>query len=278
MVAYTGLNLNELKEKLAGNFSMAMASAFPMYKWFPEHGGHRVDCIYYEQPADLVAYREDFLARRPGALDKSIGHLLFSHLPGWADVPERETCAMVYSSRETAHEFSKKSYEEGDYPGRMYRAVPALNSRVVIAPARHLRFSFSYALGAFGIAESAYLGSLGTLNSCFRHLLGVCGVADEFFLDWPLFLGNLQDIAERRLRPAPAGTLPASTSRLLEVLVKNKAGLIDFLDDAFLPLNNGFKVIDYNEGLKKEDLTDNEIWMAPACVLIEEEGFEGLGG
>jgi hypothetical protein len=44
--------------------------------------------------------------------------------------------------------------------GRIYRAVPALNSRLVIAPANHFRFSFSYALGAFGIAEAECLGSL----------------------------------------------------------------------------------------------------------------------
>jgi len=60
-------------------------------------------------------------------------------------------------------------------------------------------------------------------------------------------------------------------------LVENKGGLIDFLDDAFSPLNNGFKVIDYNDGLKKEDFTDNEIFMVSPCFLIEEEVFEGMG-
>jgi hypothetical protein len=165
---YTGLDSYELKQKLAGNFSIAMASAFPMYKWFPEHRDHKIDCLYYEQSGDLLIRREDFLTRRPGALDKSIGHLLLSHLPGWAGLPDRETSAMVYTGRMTADELSKKSHEEGNDPGRMYRAVPALNSRLLIAPGNHLRCSFSYALGAFGIAEAEYLGSLGTVNSCFQ--------------------------------------------------------------------------------------------------------------
>jgi hypothetical protein len=33
-VACNGLDSGELKQKLAGNFSIAMASVFPMYKWF----------------------------------------------------------------------------------------------------------------------------------------------------------------------------------------------------------------------------------------------------
>jgi len=59
--------------------------------------------------------------------------------------------------------------------------------------------------------------------------------------------------------------------------LKIRGGLIDFLDDAFSPLNNGFKVTDYNDGLRKEDFTDNEIFMVSPCPLIEEEVFEGMG-
>ena len=125
---------------------------------------HKIDCLYYAQSGDLLFRREDFLTRRPGALDKSIGHLLLSHL---------------------------------------------------------------------------------------------------------------EDIAYQRLRPAH--TLSAGTEGALVTLVENKGGLIDFLDDAFSPLNNGFKVIDYNDGLKKEDFTDNEIFMVSPCFLIEEEVFEGMG-
>lgn len=265
-VTYNGLDCNGLQQKLPGSFSIAMASAFPLYQWFMQHGDHQVDGYYYEPPDDLAA-------RKEATLDKSIGHLLLQHLPGWAGLPDKETSATVYSGRMTANEFSKRSHEEGNYPGRMYRAVPALNSRLVIAPANHIRYSFSYALGAFGIADAEY-GSLGKLSGCFRDLLRAYGMADEFPRDWPLFLATLQDITCQRIQPARK--LSTDTEKLFVTLVDNKEQLVDFLDNAFSPLQNGFTVIDYTDGLNKEDYPDNEIWMASPCLLIEEELFERM--
>ena len=247
-VSYTGiLDLNELKEKLQGNYSIAIAAEFPVYKWFPDP--HQVNCYaHYYEPTD------DIPARKAATLDKSLGNLLVSHLPGWAALPERETAAMVYS-------------------GRMYRAVPELNSKLVIAPAAHLRYSFPYALRAFGVPDGKY-GSLAKITSCLHGLFHACGIEDEVLSNWPLFLAILNDIAFEKIRPE--GKVSSDSEIVLAALVKNKAHLLVFLDNAFSPLHNGFKVVDYNEGLKKEDYPDNEIWMASPCLLIEEELFERI--
>ncbi len=209
-VSYTGLlDSNELKEKLQGNFSLVLASGFPMYKCFPElnipksgfpESGklgfkeHKVDYYYYEPPANITA-------RKAATLDKSIGNLLLSNLPGWVALPERETSAMVYSSIQTANGFLKKSSKEDEnYPGRMYRAVPELNSKLVIAPTAHIRFSFQYALEQFGITKAEY-GPLGKFHGCFYQLFRAYGMEDGFPMDWQLFLTTLHDIVFEKIRP-----------------------------------------------------------------------------
>jgi hypothetical protein len=45
------------------------------------------------------------------------------------------------------------------------------------------------------------------------------------------------------------------------------------LDAAFSPSHNGFKVIDFKEGLKAEEFPDNEIWTASPCLFTEEALF-----
>jgi hypothetical protein len=266
---YTGvLDPNEVKEKLRGNFSIVLATAFPMYKWFPGLEEHKVASYCYEPPNDIPDLKA-------ASMDKSIGNLLLSNLPDWAVLPEKETSATVYSSRKTADDFSKKSGEEGRYSGRMYRAVPELNSRLVIAPAARVRNSFQYALGEFGIAAEEYIGSLGKFNSCFIELFRACGMGDGRFSDWQLFLTALNDVAFEKIRPERKIT--KDTEKVLGILIKNKEQVIDFLEDAFSPLHNGFKVLDYNDdGLKKAELVDNEIWMASPCLLINEGLFEEM--
>ncbi len=68
--------------------------------------------------------------------------------------------AMVYSDKKTANEFLRIS-RGGDerIPGRTFRAMPEWNSKLVIAPAAHLRYSFNYTLGAFGVTDNEH-GSL----------------------------------------------------------------------------------------------------------------------
>lgn len=266
-VTYTGiLDLNELKTKLQDNFSIAMASRFPMYIWFPSADAQKAYCygLYYEPPGDTRT-------RKAASSHRGIGNLLFNNLPGWAALPERETSATVYSGRNTANDFSKKPGDEGSYTGRMYRAVPALNSKLVIAPATHFYFSFLYALGEFGIADAAY-GSLGKLQSCFHWLFRTCGIEDGVFSDWQQFVTALNDVAFEKIRPADK--VSGDTELLLQTLVKNKTHVVDFLDQAFSPLHNGFSVIDFNDGLKKEEYPDNLIWMASPCLFIEERLFE----
>jgi hypothetical protein len=264
---YTGiLDLNELKQQLQTHFSMPMASAFPMYKWFHQPHELAVNGYSYEPPNDLPVLKNPII-------DKSIGNLLLSHLPGWADLPDKETAATVYSGRATAADFSKIQGGEGNHPGRMYRAIPALNTRLVIAPSTRIRYSFSYALKEFAIADTAY-GSLGKLSGCFHDLFHACGMADGSQLDWPAFLTTLHDIAFAKKQPARK--LSPDTERLLTTLIKNKEQLIHFLDNAFSPLQNGFKVIDFTGRLNKADYPDNEIWLASPCLFVEEELFEQM--
>lgn len=269
-VSYTGiLDLNGLKKKLQGNYSLAMAAEFPAYKWFPDSRQVYQHALYYEPPDNIPA-------RKAATLDKGLGNLLISHLPGWAGLPDRETAAMVYSARKTAYAFSKKSSsdEDGNYPGWMYRAVPALNARLVIAPAAHLRFCFQYALDQWGITNAEY-GPLGRLHGCFSDLFRACGMEAGFPFDWPLFLMTLNDIAFEKIRPQRA--LYEYTQVMYGILIDHKADLSEFLDNAFSPSNNGFKFVDYSEGLKKEEYPDSEIWTASPCLLIEEELFERMG-
>jgi hypothetical protein len=265
---YTGImDLNEVRQQLQGGFSLAMASTFPMYKWFPEHSDHKVDCYgYYYAPPDGIE------SRKSATSDKSIGHLFLHNLPGWALVPDKETAATVYSSRQTASDLSKRS-SAGDehYPGSIYRAIPESGSKLVIAPAPYTRYGFKYALGQFGIADVEY-GSLGKLNGCFHELLRACGMSDDCLTDWQLFVAAIGDIAFERIRPGR--NLSKETEIVLGVLVKNKSHTLDFLDNAFSPLHNGFVMTDFNDGLKKEDYPDNEIWMASPCLLIKEGYFE----
>ena len=270
---YTGiLDPDELKSRLEGNFSLETASAFPMYKWFPEEHGLKLYGHYYEPPNDIPALKA-------ATLDKSIDNLLLSNLPSWAALPDKETSATVYSSRKAAIDFSKKQGEvkkqgeEGNYPGRVYRAIPALNALLVIAPAARTRYSFQYAPGEFGLAENEQ-GSLRQLGSRLRQLLHACGIAEPSTSDWQLFLTSLRDIAFEKIRPVRA--ISAETERVLGTLVAHQTHIIDFLDNAFSPLHNGFKVVDYTAGLKKADYPDNEIWMASPCLLIEEGVFEGM--
>jgi hypothetical protein len=267
--SYTGiLDLNEVKEKLKGNYSLALATEFPAYKFFPSSMQVCCPAYFYEPPSTI-------LARKAATLDKTMGNLLMSNLLGWAGMPDRETSAMVYSARKTAEEFSKKSSEEERDPGWMYRAVPVLNAKLVIAPAAHLRFCFQYALGEWGITNAPY-GPLGKLHGCFSDLFRACGMEDGFPFDWPLFLTTLNAIAFEELRPQRA--LFADTQVMYGRLIAHKAELLEFLDNAFLPSNNGFEVVDYTEGLPRDQYPDNEIWTASPCVLIEEGVFERMGG
>jgi hypothetical protein len=267
-VSYTGiLDMNQIKKKLQDNFSIALASAFPMYKWFPQSLEHQVDGYYYEPPDDIPA-------RKSATLDKSIGNLLLSHLPGWALWPDKETSPTVYSSRKTAGDFSKRSSDGNEHdPGRIYRVVPESGAKLVIAPTAHTRYAFQYALGQFGVAEGEY-GSLAKFNGCFHELFHACGMTDGFPLDWQSFLTALDDLAFEKVRPGR--NLSKDTEMVLEVLIKNKAHLLDFLDNAFSPLHNGFVMIDFNDGLIKKEYPDNEIWMAAPCLLIREEVFEEI--
>ncbi len=266
--SYTGiLDLNELKEKLQGNYSLALAAEFPAYKFFPNPRQAHCPAYSYEPPSTI-------LARKAATLDKSLGNLLISHLPGWAGLPDRETSAMVYSARKTADEFSKKSSDGERVPGWMYRAVPALNAKLVIAPAAHLRFCFQYALGEWGITKAEY-GPLGKLHGCFYDLFRACGMEVGFTFVWPLFLSTLKAIAIEE--PRPQRDSAADTQVVYARLIDHKADLLEFLDNAFSPSPNGFEIIDYAEGLTKERYPDNEIWTASPCLLVEEGVFERIG-
>ena len=95
--------------------------------------------------------------------------------------------------------------------------------------------------------------------------------------DWPLFLTSLQDIAFGRKRPSRSMT-PATDS-LLAALVSNREQLVDFLDNAFSPVRNGFRIIELSRGLDtidKADYPDNEIWLSDPCLFIEEGLFAGM--
>ncbi len=92
---------------------------------------------------------------------------------------------------------------------------------------------------------------------------------------WQLFLTTLNNIILDKIRPKRK--ISGDTEIVLATLVKNKAHLIDFLDNAISPLNNGFKIINYDQELKKHEYPDNEIWMASPCILIDEEVFERIG-
>lgn len=261
------LNLNELKKKLKGNFSLEMASAFPMYKCFPDHE-FKVIAHSYEPPDDIAT-------RKAATLNGILGNFLLNHLPGWAVLPDRETAAMVYSDKKTANDFLRK-LRGGDerIPGRTFRAIPELNSKLVIAPAAHLRYSFNYAFGAFGVTGNEHT-SLEDWDVYFYQLFHAYGMEDGFPSDWQLFLTTLNDIAFDKIRPERK--ISGVTEIVLAKLVENKANIIDFLDNAFSPLNNGFKTINYTEGVKKEEYPDNEIWMASRCLLIDEEVFDRMG-
>ena len=216
----------------------SLAGEFPAYKFFPDLQQVHCPAFFYEPPSTIAA-------RKAATLDKTFGSLLISHLPGWAGMPDRETSAMVYSARKTAEEFSKKSSEEERDPGWMYRAVPVLNAKLVIAPAAHLRFCFQYALGEWGITRAPF-GPLGMLHGCFSDLFRACGMEDGFPFDWPLFLTTLNAIAFEEIRPQRA--LFADTQVVYARLIEHKVDLLEFLDNAFLPSNNGFDVIDYTDG------------------------------
>jgi hypothetical protein len=84
----------------------------------------------------------------------------------------------------------------------------------------------------------------------------------------------LNEVASEKLRPQRK--MVKDTDHFLGVLIANKEHLFDFIDNAFSPANNDFKVIDYNDGVEKESYPDNEIWLAAPCLLIEEELFGEL--
>jgi hypothetical protein len=271
---YIGImDMPHLKEKLKDSFSLPAASAFLLYKYFPDP--QQLNCLghFYEPPNDVAT-------RKAATLNRSLENLLMSNLPSWAAIPDRETSAMVYSSRATADEFSNKFGAESPdydktqrYPGHMYRAVPADNAKLVIAPAAHLRLCFKQALAAFGISEND-MKPLGKLNVCFHDLYNACGLTTRYVENWEKFQAALNDVASEKLRPKRQ--MAKDTDLFLGVLIANKEHLLDFLDNAFSPANNGFKVIDYNDNINKDDYPDNEIWLAARCLLIEEKLFENL--
>jgi hypothetical protein len=275
-VSYAGLlELDQVKAKLQGNFSLAKASAFPLYLWFLQPVEHKVIWYgyYYEPPGNICA-------RKAASLDRSLGNLFLSNLPGWTVLPDKETSVTVYSSRNTANGYSKKPGNEGNYPGKMYRAVPELNARLVIAPTADIRYSFHYARQAFGITHWDYGspekfgGYFHGLFHAFYELFHVCGIGDSFPSDWQFFITALKDIAFEKTRPARK--LSADTETVHRILMENKTDLPDFLDKVFSPLHNGFKVIDYKEEIKREAYPDNQIWMASPCLFIEEGLFEEM--
>ncbi len=266
--SYTGiLDLDELNKKLQDNYSLALAADFPLYKWFPDSGQLSCPAHYYEPPDNITA-------RKAATLNKILDNLLLSHLPGWAELPDRETAATIFSSRNTADEFSKRSGGEKDHPGIMYRAVPVLNAKLVIAPAAHFRYCFQYALDQWGISNEE-IWPLGKLHGCFYELFQACGIEGGFPFDWELFLTILNDIALEKIRPQRI--LSGNTEIIRATLIDHKTNLPDFLDNTFSPSNNGFKFIDYTAGLKKELYPDNEIWTASPCLLIEEKLFDKKG-
>ncbi|MDR3711885.1 MAG: hypothetical protein P4L51_03650 [Puia sp.] len=196
-----------------------------------------------------------------------------SHLPGWALLPDKETSATVYSNINTAIDPSKKPTTEGNNSGRTFIAVPESNAKLVIAPAPNTRHSFQHALERFGIADNGH-GGLLQFDVCFGNLLIACGMEKELSGNWQQFLTALNDIAFEKIRPTDR--LFKDSEIVLGTLVKNRVHLLDFLDQAFSPLHNGFKVADFNGSLKKEEYPDNEIWMAAPCILIEEELFKSM--
>jgi hypothetical protein len=264
---FTGLSdSSALEGKLKGNFSIATASAFPIYRWFWELYEHKVDAYYYKPPSDIDALKAH-------TLDKSLGNLLLTNLPGWTQLPDRETSVKVYSNISTANDFSRKSGMEENYSARVFRTVPQLNSKMVIAPAAHIRNSFQYAFAEFGVTNNEH-GALEEFDTCFHDLFEACGLKNGFPADWQLFLKTLRDVAFAKIRPGRK--VFTNTEIVIWKLVENKAHIVDFLDNAFSPLHNGFKVVEFNAGLNREEFPDNEIWTASPCLLFEEAVFSGM--
>jgi hypothetical protein len=268
-VSYDGImDDSSLKEKLEGNFSIPLASAFPLYRFFLTFDEHPRCVGHYHEPP------EDLAARKAATMDSSIGNLLLSNLPGWSDLPYKHTSVTVHTSIQTAGELLRKSQDsEERVPGLLYRALPALNSKMVVSPAPRYRDSFGYALKELGM-EDQDSASLLKVSSNLHHLFYLYGIKEIAPLDWPQFLSALHDIAFEKIMPTRK--VPSSIELVLAALIKNKADLPGFLDNAFSPLNNGFQIVDYTDVLNKAEFPDNEIWFSSPCLMIEEGVFQGL--
>ncbi len=141
-VTYKGImDVQLLTEKLQGNFSLPLASAFPMYRFFLTFDEHQTPVGHYSEPP------EDIAVCKAATLDSSIGNLLVSNLPSWVDLPYKHTSVTVHTHVETAHDLLRKSMDsEERLPGLLYRALPAVNSNMIISPAPLYRDSFRHAL------------------------------------------------------------------------------------------------------------------------------------
>ena len=257
-VTFTGImNMPQLKERLQLPFTLPTASTLPLYKFFID--SQHVNCVghYYEPPDDIAA-------RKAATMDRSLENLLMSHLPSWAGIPDRETSAMLHTSLDTVGE---------RLPGHVYRAIPANNSKLVVAPFPHIRLCFDHVLKAFGIADNASK-PLHEVHVCFHDIFDACGLKARYTENWPMFQVALNDIASGKIRPQRPVAKEAQVA--LDTLIRKKSHVLDFLDMAFSPANNGFKVIDYNESINKVDYPDNEIWTASPCLFIAEDVLNDL--